>query len=264
MNIVFIHRGGPSMASYRYRAQIPANELGAGVNAGEADVAVFAKPNRLDVDLAKQLKGDGVKVVVDFCDSHFDREEYRGMANLADRVTCSSALLRDQLHGMGYDATVINDPYEYWGEPHANGEKWLWFGHESNVRDVVPYLLKGLPIDVVTGPTNKLIGYTAWSVENLKNALAASNIVFIPDGKATRSNNRMVNAIAAGCFVVGGEQLAEYRKFVWAGSVAHGYKWVRAFQDDLNDLVKVGQEWVKAHHSPKVVADQWRAVCDSI
>lgn len=266
LNIVFIHRGGQSMASYRYRAAIPAKELGASVNEGQADVLIFSKPMAGDLELAQQAKRDGTAVVVDFCDNHFATNDLYGeMAKLADRITCSSTELHSQLKDIGFNSKVIDDPYEFDIErPHANGDQYLWFGHQSNLPEIIPFVKRGFPINVVTGRNTALTGYTEWSENSLKEQLAKSNIVIIPDGKSTRSNNRMVNALAAGCFVIAGKQHAEWRKMIFAGSIYHGLQFAACFKNELNDMVKEAQSYVIDRHSPKVIAEQWRAICGSI
>jgi hypothetical protein len=250
------------MASYRYRAEIPAMAIGAGLNTGMADVVVFSKPMTGDLELAQIAKKDGAKIVVDFCDDHFDNLLYRDMARIAHKITCPSWAMRDRLLELGFVADVVEDPYEFpITEPHANGPKMLWFGHQTNLDEIRPYLK--MPIEVVTGP-NQDTRFTLWTPANIKAALAKSNIVLIPDGKKTRSNNRMVNAIAAGCFVIGGKQLGEWKKFVYSGPIHHGLQFAKCFQDDLNGLVKEGQEYIVKKYSPEYIGGLWRDVCASI
>ncbi len=52
--ISFCHYGNPNMASYRYRAMIPARALGAAINDPSADVIIFAKPIDQDVQHISQ------------------------------------------------------------------------------------------------------------------------------------------------------------------------------------------------------------------
>lgn len=254
------------MASYRYRAKIPAEQIGAIINSTEADVFVFAKPMAEDCVLIGQLKAKGAKVVVDFCDDHFmSHGFYRTMAEAADLITCPSKAMQETIKAHGFDSVVIGDPYEYWGEPHAQGDNLLWFGHQSNIDEVVPYIKAGYRMEVVTGENKRLQGYTPWSVENLGQAMSRANIVIIPDGKPTRSNNRLVNAIASGCFVVAGDQHREQRNFIWANrKIASGVQFARCFKDELNDMVKEGQQWVKANYSPEVIGQQWKQALASI
>ena len=137
---VFIHRSGPSAASYRYRAEIPARAIGATVNGGEAQVLIFSKPTPDDVAMAKEMKAEGVKIVADFSDDHFNHAiwgpVYREMIGLADWVVTPTENMRDRLHKYYDDltVTVIPDPYEEaYSTPHANGaEPFLSYGHQPN------------------------------------------------------------------------------------------------------------------------------------
>lgn len=253
------------MASYRYRAEIPARQIGAGLNEGEADVVVFAKPINGDFELAKQCKDDGAKIVVDFCDPHFGSDLYVDMMNIADAITCPSEAMRQLLLDQGFDAQIINDPYEFNIQPpHADGDEYLWFGHPANIGEAKALLDSGIPLSVVTGPNKHVKDYIPYSTDSLFASLKHANIVIIPDGKKTRSNNRMVNAIAAGCFVVGGEMLKPWKKFVYSGPISHGLQFSKCFGHLLNDLVLEGQQYIMANHSPDEVGEQWRQVCDSI
>lgn len=251
------------MASYRYRTEIPAKVLSAQINTGDADVVVFSKPIDGDEYTAAQAKKDGAKIVVDFCDNHLETSLYQKMLGLSDKITCPSKGMQDALKSMGFDAEIIPDPYEFeLRQPHANGHGLMWFGHQSNLGEIIPYLK--MPIEVVTGPNKHVQNYTPWSVGNVEDALIRNNIVLIPDGKTTRSNNRMVNALAMGCFVMGGKQLDEWKKFVYSGPLNHGLQFARCFKDELNDMVKEGQEYIVKHHSPEVIGKQWGDLCASI
>ena len=171
--------------------------------------------------------------------------------------------MRDELWELNFQAEVIADPYEFAIKaPHANGQNMMWFGHQSNLNEILPFL-KTWPIQIVTGPCS-LENYTKWSKESVSLALADNNIVLIPDGKKTRSNNRMVNAIAAGCFVMGGKQLGEWKRFVYSGPLYHGFQFAKCFQNDLNDLVKEGQDYIRNKYSPEAIGEQWRDLCASI
>jgi hypothetical protein len=98
VKVSWIHSLGPGAASYRYRAQMPAEQVEritghkCSLNAGAADVVVFAKPMPDDLQTIRMVKNDGARVVVDFCDDHFDHPTlyavYRDMAKQADIITC--------------------------------------------------------------------------------------------------------------------------------------------------------------------------------
>jgi hypothetical protein len=138
VKVSFIHAGNAGMASYRYRAQIPAKELGASINDFTADVLIFAKPQRQEVRLLKDAQARGAKVIADFCDDHFDLPHYREMLKLADAVTCPTEVMAQRIGGQ-----VVPDPYEFPEVlPHCSGDRLLWFGNATNIRSLQRLLPK--------------------------------------------------------------------------------------------------------------------------
>jgi len=276
---VFVHRNGPQFASYRYRAEIPAKAIGATVNGGEAHVLIFSKPTPDDVILAKESKADGLKIIFDVGDDHFNHAVwgpiYREMVGLADAlVTPTENMAGRLLKYMGSPATVvIPDPYEEpAATPHANGaERLLWYGHQINLKELSPWMefLKGLNLTVVTGENHHWkADYLRWTPEVQTEQLHRANLVLIPTRKGVeyKSANRLINALRAGCFPVCGDQIPsyhEFRKVAWVGNFTTGLKWAQAEANHLNELVAEGQEYIKKF-SPEAVGAQWRALIDEV
>lgn len=277
--VVWISRF-PHLATFRYRAEAPSKEVAkyngftVGLNEGEADIAIFTKPVQADVEIAKKLKSEGAKIVSDLQDNHFHtgREEtYREMAQLSDAIVCASDVMR-QIIGQetGKDACVIQDPYEFPEvEPHANGDDYLWFGHQVNFADIagVMGMMGSRKLRVVTGP--KHVPTTIpWSLENLQKAFAQSNIVLLPtrEGSEYKSPNRLVNSIRQGCFAVCMNHPAywEFRNFVWVGHFHTGLRWSDAFRDELNDRVREAQDYVRDRFSPETIGKQWVSFLESL
>lgn len=270
MNVVFVHSGGPDMASFRYRASMPALELRkqgfeVSLNDGMADVVVFSKPDAAGLDVARRAKKDGTKIVADFCDDHFSHETlgpvYREFIGIADQVICPTAGMQEKSGG-----DVIADPYEIERcQPHANGDECIWFGHQRNLDEIIG---SGLKLRIVTGPNERVKGYVPWSVENLKANLAVSNIAVLPTLKwgEYKSANRVINAAMAGCFVVAGDKPSyrEFRKFLWIGPTKGGMQWAKAFQNELNDRVTEAQDYIESKYSPKVIGQQWADMLNSL
>ena len=175
-----------SLASYRYRAQIPLRELRARGHRCDwialdsatdrdralegADVLVFAK-NHTEPDsvlaLMSHARQRGVATLVDVCDDYFAASHelgpyYRELVGRADVVTASSF----QLAGAIEDATsaeahVVRDPYEGPGgaprwAPASSRVKALWFGTPVNLLALLdealtlPQRIEGYHLDVVT------------------------------------------------------------------------------------------------------------------
>ncbi len=279
MKAVFVHRMGPDFASYRYRAAIPAQAIGASVNGGEGSVYIFSKPTPDDVILAKECKAEGVKVVADLGDDHFRHPVwgpiYVEMAKLCDALVTPTENMAGRIMkyiGRKADA-VIPDPYEEaLTAPHANGPQaqYLWFGSPSNLKDLDTYrpFLKNMPLTIVTGPNNrKDLPYVPWSPTVQTDELHKANIVLIPirPGVEYKSPNRLVNALRAGCFVVASDHPStkEFQRYIWAGNVMTGVKWAQYFHHELDDIVKDGQAFCE-QFSPENIGKQWTQLLSSL
>lgn len=271
MNVVWIHRGGPDMASYRYRALIPSQILGGSVNEGMADTLIFSKPQAEDIELAIRARKDGTQVITDICDDHLNHPElgpvYKDMINLSDKIVCPTKVMGERIYEeYRRDFNVIPDPYEQeLCEPHAEGNNLLWFGHQSNLDDIVKYLPLldqiNRKVTIVSGP-KKIKGVIPWSLKTQREELQKANIVLLPSRKGAeyKSPNRLVNSIRAGCFVVGHHPAyEESRRFVWNGEIFTGARWATINQSILNDLVKEGQSYTEKY-SPENIAKQWAAI----
>lgn len=277
---VFVHRMGPTFASYRYRAAIPAQAIGGTVNGGEANVLIFSKPTPDDIRLARESKADGIKIVADIGDDHFRHSVwgpvYLELVTLADAIVTPTANMASRI--MKYTglsvATVIPDPYEEdLRLPHANfadQAKCLWFGSETNLKDLAMWrpILQRYDLTIVTGTNHQgPFAYLPWSPRVQTEELAKAHLVLLPtrQGVEYKSPNRLVNALRAGCFVVGSAHPAhhEFRQFVWAGSLATGLEWAHYFKGELNDMVTAGQRYCEKF-SPERVGQQWTQLLETV
>lgn len=283
-SVLFLHRYGPQMASFRYRTAMPAEQVSkingftVGVNEpGEYDVIVASKPCEADLPLIEQGKKDGARILVDFADDHFKdslSQTYYRMAELADGIVTASPVMRDRLKDyLRRDAFVVADPYEQpESEPHAGGEgkpDLLWFGHMSNLADLtsVTGQLRGQNLRVVSGP-REIPNVIPWTPENMVAAFRQTNIVILPtrEGAEFKSPNRLINSLRAGCFAVcmPHPSYREFRDFVWVGQFYTGLQWSEAFRADLNACVKAGQDYIRERYSPEAIGQQWAKVLEAL
>lgn len=266
MKIVFIHRGGPKMASFRYRCAIPAEELRkmghqVGINSGEADIAVFSKPVEDDVRLARDCKAGGAKIVFDVCDPHFDHPTlgsvYRSLYDLADRLVFPA----------GEHPDVIPDPYEFEElPPHANDHSTIWFGHQVNLKDIAPY--RKHCDRIITG-NGDIQGATFYSYENLHRGLSGASMALFPTSKGQeyKTANRVINAIRMGVFPICDPHPSyeEFKEFIWTSGVSTGLAWAKSQTPQfLNNLVKKAQNKVRTQYCPTAIAKQWESFLASI
>lgn len=265
------------MASYRYRAKIPCEQLNllglnAAINDGHADTVVFSKPTAQDIPLLHECKRDGTRVIVDICDDHLNHADigpvYQEFINLADTIVCPTDEMGRRIFDAYHkDFRVISDPYEMpYREPHVNGTDLFWFGHQTNLNDITPHIpmldKEGFKLSLMSGP-QKIKGVIPYSFEALSDSLGKADIVLLPSRKGVeyKSPNRLINAIRSGCFVVGKHPgYEEFRHFIWNSDIRAGVQWARHFQSDLNGLIKQAQDYIEVKYSPETIGKQWAEV----
>ena len=274
-SVTWLHRGGADMASYRLRAQLPSAycKHESRLNALGADITVFSKPHPDDLPIFHHTKGRGAKVIVDICDDHFQHPQlgklYEEMAREAHAVVCPTEEMARRIRRHAErDAQVIPDSWEQRGQPHADGNKFLWMGHQSNLKEILPYQQMLKPYDMIycTGP-NDLIKCVPWSNSAQTQMLQQSNIVLLPSAEETyKSPNRLINAVMAGCFVIAGKNSVnrEFRHFCYLGPVKGGLQFSQAYRHELNALVREGQRYIQMHYSPEQIGAAWDTLFDSI
>lgn len=246
---------GEQLASSRLRAAIPQAELAKlGIVQGD-DVIVYGK--HFINNIPKY-----VTRIYDVCDDHLDNEAlgwyYRTHIAEADAVTCNSetmqAIIKEKT---GRDAHVIPDPYESEEQPAGMGEGLLWFGHESNLRQIHPYL--DLKPEILTG--------CEWSRAKQLRMLADCAVVLIPtDFRQAKSANRLIEAVRNGRFVVAGELPAheEFKPYMWVGDIREGVVWALSNRDEAIERVRKCQAYIKDKYSPEAIAKQWLSVLEEV
>lgn len=265
MKISFCHYGNPKMASYRYRAQIPARELGADINNPDADIIIFAKPIDQDVRHIMKAKAADKKVIADFCDMHFHLDCYKVALQAADAVTVPTRWFADWIAAEhGIEAHVVPDPYEYpLLEPHCAGNKLMWFGHGLNIDSlarVLP-LVDGYPLTIVSN----LDGAVPWSPENMLRELSAADIVVMPETAPYKSANRTLEAIRQGCFVVAEPHPAiNDIPGIWIGNIKKGIEWATQNQQQARERTTEAQSYVEKWYSPRTLGSAWRTVIQKV
>lgn len=280
-SIVWVHPFGPTIASYRYRAAIPCEEVGkingytTAMQDGEADIVVFSKPSAEQIPILEKAKAEGAKIVVDLADDHFSHPVvgpiYRRFAELSDGIVTGSTVMRGRIYDyIKRDSAVMQDPYEQEEcAPHADGEDFLWFGHIRNFHEVqsIFHLMGDRRLRVVVGP-QKLPGTIQWTPDCMPKVFAASNMVLLPtqQGAEYKSPNRLLNSIRAGCFPICMRHpaYAEFREFVWVGHLPTGLRWVDVFKQDLNGLVAKAQDYIRDRYSPAAIGQQWADYLESV
>lgn len=259
MRISFCHYGDETMASYRYRARIPAETMGASINDPNSDVIIFAKPIDQDVPYVIKAQQHGAKIIADFCDMHFHLPHYDIILKTADAVTCPTQWMADYIRETyGVEALVVPDPYEYPRlEPHCAGDRLMWFGHGLNIDGLSRILpkLAGHPLTIVSN----IEGVVPWSKENMLAQFIAADIVVMPETAPYKSPNRTVESIRQGCFVVA-EPHPAINDFpgIWVGSIRKGIAWASQNHEAANERTRLAQDYVHKWFSPETQASAWK------
>lgn len=251
---------GASLASSRLRAAIPQRELKKlGVEQGK-DVLIYGKHW-----LPEKVKGSFGKLVYDVCDDHFRTPNLRAyyLRNTieADLVTCNSLVMQERIREeTGRDSIVIREPYESAEYMPTIGPSLLWYGHNSNLSDLVrikPYLRH--PLLVLSNDENCI----EWTPETFKTAIQKPCIVVIPTGKSlAKSENRMVEAIRTGKYVCA-EHLPSYEpfnEFFPLGDIPEHIEWALSHVEDSLDRIRKAQSYIREKYSPRSIGEQWLKV----
>jgi glycosyltransferase involved in cell wall biosynthesis len=165
----------------------------------------------------------------------------------------------------------------------------LWFGHPSNAAALLAALVEleslarevPLHLECVTQPASELvakitprgqgfsaplrISLTPWSLEATRAALERCDAVILPQltddpRKRAKSNNRLVDSLHAGRFVIAHPIPAyeELRQYAWIGdSIEDGLRWLLRHPGEALQRVRAGQEYVTKHHSIEALGEFW-------
>jgi glycosyltransferase involved in cell wall biosynthesis len=245
------------------------------------------------LNVARLVHGKGIRVIADFCDDYFDHPEFSGLnyalAELADKLTCSTAVLADVIaQKTGRRPTIITDPYE--GPPGAaklspgrERIELLWFGNYANYHTIEPLVpqLHALslrhplrltivtdldriaPLKVAVTPSF-LVDYVGWTLPRMWQALAACDVVILPSLRNAhydaKSPNRLVEALRAGRAVAAHlvPSYSDFAEFCWLGDdIAGAIAAMISDQGAAERRIAAGQAFVADRHAPDAIGEQW-------
>ena len=269
MKINYVTAATPAIASYRYRAGIPASILARRheVVVGpfvEADVHVFSKHfDYGEAELAKRC----ARTVFDICDNHFlteHEDHYRRMVDAACTITCPTPAMCDIVRlETGRDAVLIEDPYEFPLAAPAltDVRRLLWFGHSANIGGILAELPRLAAFDTELVTAGVAVPHTPWSIANLLAAFARADLVVIPVAGGARtpakSANRAVESIRQGKFVVANPLPAYVDLGIWQGDILEGVEWARRHPQQVNAMTLAAQVLVNQRFDPAKIAADW-------
>jgi hypothetical protein len=243
------------MASYRYRAEIPAKTLGVSLNDFDAGTLIFAKPMPGDDDLARTAD----RVIVDVCDDHLQTPLYQSMLAQADAVTCATPVMAEKIPG----ALIVPDCYEFEERlPHCSGARLLWFGHATNFKSLLRVMLKVSKYHLRA--VSNVPGCIPWSMDTMRREFSIADIVILPATKDYKSPNRAIESVRQGCFVVAEPHPSLDIPGIWIGDIAEGIRWAKHNVTEANARTLEAQAYVRKRYSPQTQACAWRKVLESL
>ncbi len=244
------------------------------------------------VDLIRQARYLGAKIVIDYTDHHLGfaspmRHFYAEALALSDSVTVPSDAMRENLLvTASIQSSLIPDAIEYSiRAPQSRRNKksrLIWFGHGSNLQFLLSFLNKNdlrkrcEVLSIVTSieginwiaqqsqrvslPRIKLI---PWSKESLSRATRCSDLALLPVGvhdpsKSGASANRLITALTLGLPVVT-QSLLSYRNYRDFYTDIDNDRYLEIIESPWADHVRVirAQETVVPQYIPERIGDQW-------
>ena len=174
--------------------------------------------------------------------------------------------------------------------------KLLWFGYPTNL-DTLHLLMEQLlplaqqepmsihvvsrqdsvaeelcgELQAASGPRIRW-SFTAWSLAEMRRALAATDLVVLPSKpadarKAVKSPNRLINALWAGRFVIA-HPLPAYQEFAEFASIgddiAAGVRWALEHPGEAMARIWRGQEYIDRNYSAAVAAREWEHAISAV
>ena len=204
----------------------------------------------------------------------------------------------------GKNAIIIDDPYEREieeprFEPHKKNLNFCYFGGRKSFSlvdweetiAILDFVCKKQGINYTLNcmtqkhlqvseklthhfyPDGPLIMYE-WNYELQKQLVSKSDFVLLPipaDGFSPiirfKSPNRVIDTIAQGRYVIttwGVHSYKNYIDFIGMGSIQNSIKWALKNPKSVLDKIELGQKYIKKHHSPEVIAQQWMSLRDKV
>lgn len=290
MRINFVYLGEVEMASYRFRALTPYEDL---TSLGhyvtiknfpdlDADINIFQKHVNPNLTL-EYMDACKTTKIFDVCDDYFDKEFgdfYKAACTKADILTCTNERMEKRLKSLfpKKSVSVFYDPINtLWGPHKAPVEhpKVIWFGHHTNFQGAMPWLTEvvnaNYDLTVVCNLPNlkggdfKFVPYqNGWVEEHLKEY----DVVLLPTGDAPevqhKSENRFVDALNAGCAVITNNDVL-YKDLIPFGIYETGSV-IKGFEKYHKEQPKVfeGKLYIQDKYNEEVRKEQWKQVLNLI
>ena len=221
----------------------------------------------------------------------------------ANLITTTCPELKQKIYDeTGKNALIIDDPYERDIEevkfkPHEKNLNICYFGGRKSFSLVdweeviasLNFVCKKLNVEYTLNcvtqkhelaskrlkhhyyPDGPLIMYE-WNYELQKELVSKSDFVLLPVPSNNfvvkhKSPNRVIDSIAQGRYVIttfGVNSYNQYGDFIGMGSLKDNVKWALDNTKSVISKIEDGQNYIKKHHSPKIIAKQWMSLRNKV
>lgn len=255
-----------------------------------ADVFILSK-HYLMQEQEEVLARGKAKTIFDVSTDHFIREERARISKIIgacnEIVACSEGLITRIEEELSREARWVKDPISHRIKKPKEGKRSdepVWFGHAGNQAGLLqwlPHLKQRTTTIISNGLTTEMTEAAKYSYQfvqfsptNLELFLNSAKIALCAyDAKnplrQSSSTNRVVDAIAAGCFPILNE-LGIYKELSNFVAVCNEPEHIDMTldyhlrnEDSRRHFVSLGQEYLKEHYSDEVITKQWLQAIES-
>ena len=243
--------------------------------------------------LLNYLKQNKIKYILDITDYKFHKDSLKQLyiegAKHAIAITTTCTYLADVCKELfNRPIHIIEDPTER-NEKLPNVRKiqktdtlnLVWYGIRDNMKGVdfnnikqnLQHIHSNIEIKIITNkkPSDP-IDWIQWSYDVQNQLVAEADIVLIPtisNNSVIRSkgNNRPIDAIRQGKFVVSGPLIPSYcelHNFMFVGDLQEGVRYFLHNRKQVERMIAEGQTYIRENRTPEIIAKSWSKLESSL
>lgn len=236
--------------------------------------------------LLEYLKQNNILYILDVTDYKFHKNSLRELyiegAKHAIAITTTCSYLAEICQKtFNKPATIIEDPTERQEQRptirkinYSDTLKLVWYGIRDNMKGVNFQDIKrdlqnvhpNIEIKIITNKKQSdPLDWVQWSYTIQNQLVTEADIVLIPTKSnnttvKSKGNNRPIDAIRQGKFVVAGMEIPSYHnldKFMFVGDLQEGVKYFLNNPKQVKKMISEGQSYIRSNRTPEIIASSW-------
>lgn len=242
--------------------------------------------------LLDYLKQNKVRYILDITDYKFHKDSLKQLyaegAKYAIAITTTCSHLADICQNIFHKRVlVIEDPTERDEQKpqirninSTDTLKIVWYGIRDNMKGVnfkdikqnLQHIHPNIEIKIITNKkSNDPVDWIQWSYEIQNQLVAEADIVLIPTISnnpviKSKGNNRPIDAIRQGKFVVSGTLIPSYcelHNYMFVGDLQEGVRYFLNNRKQVKRMILDGQDYIRLNRTPEVIAKSWSKLVSS-